>query len=95
MTPPSPLAFHLEGETGGFGPTTAVAVPTGEASAGGVAPTPVVVVGSAALYLIGAEPGYNLPAAHDDPVAHGTEVVLAAAVLFVGWKLVGGRTFRP
>jgi hypothetical protein len=40
-------------------------------------------------------PHPHLPADHHDPVAYGVELSLAAAVLFVGWKLVAGRVFRP
>jgi hypothetical protein len=47
-----------------------------------------------AVVLVQTEPGYHLAADQHDPIAVGIEIGLAAALLFVGGKLVAQRTFR-
>jgi hypothetical protein len=51
----------------------------------------IVIPGGVLLAYVVAQPHYHLPAKHDDPIMLGSEVALVLAVLFVGWRLVGGR----
>lgn len=75
------------------GVSVAVPVPAGGARAVGFAPTAVIGPSVLLAYIV-AEPHPHLSAHHDDPIAYGTEIALAAALIFVGGKLVAGRTFR-
>lgn len=73
---------------------------TGTIAAGVTVGTDAVVVlgpivgGPSTVAYVVAAPHYHLPAKHDDPIMLGTEVGLALAVLFVGWKLVACRRAR-
>jgi hypothetical protein len=70
--------------------TAAISLPVSAAQATATAQASSVIVGSAILaYIVQTEPGYHLPAKHDDPVAFGLECTVIAAALFVTAK-----TFR-
>jgi hypothetical protein len=51
----------------------------------------VIPAGVVLAYIAVPPPHYHLHAKHDDPTMLGSEVALVVAVMFVGWRLVGGR----
>ena len=56
----------------------------------------VIPPGVVLAYIAVPPPHYHLPAKHHDPIMLGSEVALVLGVVFVGWRLVGGRLLsRP
>jgi hypothetical protein len=84
----------------GNAPSPTVWVKTGTlaATAAASAPAPTVIIGPSAtvfaVITIPAPHPHVLADHHHDPVAYGIELGLTVAVLFVGGKLIAGRTFR-
>jgi hypothetical protein len=72
------------------GTIAAGAVVSGDAA---VVLGPIVAGPSTVAYVV-AHPHYHLPARHDDPIMLSSEVGLALAVIFVGWRLVACRLAR-